>query len=63
MKKRVTAADPPVVDDPPSPTSASTPRRRALRYRFRVAIRRPATVLGLLGLVLFGYLIAVPIVS
>ncbi|PRC62945.1 ABC transporter permease, partial [Mycobacterium sp. ITM-2017-0098] len=42
---------------------ASTPRRRALRYRFRVAIRRPATVLGLLGLVLFGYLIAVPIVS
>lgn len=31
--------------------------------RFRVAIRRPTTVLGLLGLVLFGYLIVVPIVT
>lgn len=64
MKRRATAPDHPVVDDePPAPASPSTPRRQAVRYRFRVAIRRPATILGLLGLVLFGYLIVVPIVT
>jgi iron(III) transport system permease protein len=64
VTRRAAAPDHPVVDDePPPPVSASTPRRQALPYRFRVAIRRPATILGLLGLVLFGYLIVVPIVT
>ncbi|MGV0714664.1 iron ABC transporter permease [Mycolicibacterium sp. XJ662] len=52
-----------VDDEQPGLATASTPRRQALRYRFRVAVRRPTTVLGLLGLVLFGYLIVVPIVT
>ncbi|WP_308161840.1 ABC transporter permease [Mycolicibacterium goodii] len=38
------------------------PPRRALGYRARVALRNPTTAIGLLTLVLFGYLIAVPIV-
>ncbi|RAV08927.1 iron ABC transporter permease [Mycolicibacterium sp. GF69] len=64
MKRRAAAPDHPVVDDePPAPASASTLRRHALRYRFRVGIRRPTTVLGALGLVLFGYLIVVPIAT
>ncbi len=62
MKKRATAADHPV-DQPSPPASPTRPSRQALRYRFRVAIRRPTTILGLLGLVLFGYLIVVPIVT
>ena len=64
MKTRATAPGHPEVDDaPPAPAGASTTRRQALRYRFRVAIRRPTTVLGLLGLVVFGYLIVVPIMT
>lgn len=64
MTRRAPAPDDPVVDDePPAPASASTSRQQALRYRFRVAIRRPTTVLGLLGLMLFGYLIVLPIVT
>lgn len=64
MKRRVTVPDHPAVDgEPAAPVSASAPRRQALRYRFRVGIRRPTTILGLLGLVLFGYLIVVPIVT
>ena len=39
----------------PAPASTSIPRRQALRYGFRVAIRRPATALGLLGLVLCSF--------
>lgn len=64
MTRRATAPDHPTVgDEPPASASASAPRRHAVRYRFRVAVRRPTTVLGLLGLVLFGYLIVVPIVT
>ena len=64
MKRRATAPDHPTVDDDsPTPANEPTPPNRALRYRLNVAIRRPTTVLGLLGLVLFGYLIAVPIVT
>jgi iron(III) transport system permease protein len=64
VTRRATAPDHPEVDiEPPAPASATTPRRAARRYRFRVAIRRPTTILGLLGLVLFGYLIVAPIVT
>ena len=64
MTRRATAPDPPEVDvERPAPASSTTPRRAARRYRFRVAFRRPTTILGLLGLVLFGYLIVVPIVT
>ncbi|MET0898321.1 MAG: iron ABC transporter permease [Mycobacterium sp.] len=62
MKRRAAAPDHPLAAES-AHVSPSTPRRRALRYRFRVARRRPTTVLGLLGLVLFGYLIVVPIVA
>jgi iron(III) transport system permease protein len=34
-----------------------------VRHRLRLAVRRPTTVLGVLGLLLFGYLIVVPIVT
>jgi iron(III) transport system permease protein len=63
VTRRATAPDHPVDVETPAPASASIRRRHALRYRFRVAIRRPATVLGLIGLMLFGYLIVVPIVT
>lgn len=42
----------------------NAPRRsKALLYRARVALRNPTTAIGVLGLALFGYLIAAPIVA
>ncbi len=52
-----------VDDDAPASEGVPTPRRMTLRYRTTVGMRRPTTVLGLFGLVLFGYLIVVPIVT
>ena len=64
MTTRATAPGHPEIDDEaPAHAGTSTPHRPARRYRAKVAIRRPTTVLGLLGLVLFGYLIVVPIVT
>ncbi|QZA12699.1 ABC transporter permease [Mycolicibacterium holsaticum] len=65
MQRRATAAPDPLVvhDEPPVPAGASPSVRQGMRYRFRVAAGRPTTVLGVLGLVLFGYLIVVPIVT
>lgn len=56
MTRRATSPDLPAA-------AVEPPGRQALRHRLRAAVGRPTTILGLLGLALFGYLIVVPIVT
>ena len=63
MQRQATSDDAAAADHGP-PVPERAPRyTHDLRYRFKVGIRRPTTTLGLLGLVLFGYLIVVPIAT
>lgn len=44
-------------------TSIAPSMRQRIRYRLKVALRDPTTIVGLLTAILFAYLIAVPIIS
>lgn len=48
---------------PPSEETSTAPRRRSAGYSWRVALRHPATILGLILLALFAYLIIAPVAS
>lgn len=62
-----TLLDPPPVDTvretAPTPASATPRSGGGFVYRLRVALREPTTIVGILALALFTYLIVVPILS
>jgi iron(III) transport system permease protein len=62
-----TLLDMPRPEATPAEAPASAPRRpkqgRGAAYRLKVALREPTTIVGILALALFTYLIVVPILS
>ncbi|KJL48730.1 Sulfate transport system permease protein CysW [Microbacterium hydrocarbonoxydans] len=62
-----TLLDMPRTEPAPAEAQAAPPRRpkqgRGAAYRLKVALREPTTIVGILALALFTYLIVVPILS
>lgn len=58
-----TVAKPTVVNQRTVAARLSPTRSQRLRYRTKVALREPTTIIGVLAAALFAYLIVVPIIS